>query len=635
MKKILCGLLCLALLFGMIGALSFRVKAEESEKKAPYPLVAMFDELWVGDVVDLSNYFSYDPSFELPADSQKWPIAAELTLLSGDCVEIDNEYSLSAAGITAAFTCIKPGKATIRAKIFFYDSKHIGWVHPGDGCTLFGTLEDTFTVTVVKRPVDKPLIVQCSGASDVKIKIGTSGRILDDDYRFSFQNLNYGAEPWIQSPGIQELLLNCDWNARGGAKLPVVGFQRSSLFNEYYPTTYDYFYRPGTFTLQPQQGGQNLCDPIKFTVAEPIITTNAPDCIKVGSSLDLVTALTGTALTDMKVSVYEDPNHYDDYNGSFFSDQYGNPVAYRPVITVMEGGELIARENGDYTNTLSSKETFTFQKTGTVKLKITYAQIDTGWNRPWMQWDGKDYHTITNPLYSPEKIITIQVTEDGKAPVTTKPAETTPVTEIPAVTPTETEMPTGTGTDVTEDVTEKIPPATESTEETAKTAEPENTLPSITDEKIGVTVSGNLPEGAALFADVLSSGNDYDRTKAILSDKAVRFSLYDINLQDAAGTSIQPDGTVEVSLPLPDGYSANVAVYRVEDDDALTKLESRTEDGRILFRTEHFSLYAIAELPEAAEETPAFPVLAVVLIVLIVLAAAAVVVILLLKKKRA
>ena len=79
-------------------------------------------------------------------------------------------------------------------------------------------------------------------------------------------------------------------------------------------------------------------------------------------------------------------------------------------------------------------------------------------------------------------------------------------------------------------------------------------------------------------------------------------ALFDITtLVD--GNKVQPNGSVFVKIPLPDGYSAEkTVVYYITNDGRLEKMDSRVEDGYIVFETTHFSFYAIVD--ETEPENP-------------------------------
>ena len=71
------------------------------------------------------------------------------------------------------------------------------------------------------------------------------------------------------------------------------------------------------------------------------------------------------------------------------------------------------------------------------------------------------------------------------------------------------------------------------------------------------------------------------------------------------GEKVQPNGSVFVKIPLPDGYNAEkTVVYYITNDGRLEKMDSRVEDGYIVFETTHFSFYAIVDETEKQPENP-------------------------------
>lgn len=105
-----------------------------------------------------------------------------------------------------------------------------------------------------------------------------------------------------------------------------------------------------------------------------------------------------------------------------------------------------------------------------------------------------------------------------------------------------------------------------------------------------VSVEGNFKRGEAFLSAKLSA-------EKVAAFGLARYALYDINLTDAAGQKINPDGTVTVSIIVPktlNGEKCNI--YSVSDDlKDIKKLDSTYKDGIIAFKVDHFSYYAIVE----------------------------------------
>ena len=116
-------------------------------------------------------------------------------------------------------------------------------------------------------------------------------------------------------------------------------------------------------------------------------------------------------------------------------------------------------------------------------------------------------------------------------------------------------------------------------------AMPGSTLPVIeqkTDQATGVTVEAM--SDTTLEVDAVDTGS-----MTVVVDGSVA-AAYDISLKKN-GSTVQPDGSVTVSIPCddPDGK-----VYRVEADNSLTDMNAVYMGGCLVFTTDHFSLYVVA-----------------------------------------
>lgn len=216
----------------------------------------------------------------------------------------------------------------------------------------------------------------------------------------------------------------------------------------------NHFYKPGTVSCQfgyfysdsyesfsdDFKSIKDIGSPIVVTIEEPVIQTNLPEAVKVNDSVNLITELTNVNLENREVAHYLDENNYfrdvKNYNyllchdmlfgGENWGQCRSEPV-YQPSVEILEGGDIVSQSNQDYSNTLKSSETLTFTGIGVVKLKVKYTQFITSTSQMRWQYSYDDecngyVDAITGSeflgydTYSPEKVITIYVTEDGKVP---------------------------------------------------------------------------------------------------------------------------------------------------------------------------------------------------------------------------
>jgi hypothetical protein len=127
----------------------------------------------------------------------------------------------------------------------------------------------------------------------------------------------------------------------------------------------------------------------------------------------------------------------------------------------------------------------------------------------------------------------------------------------------------------------------------------------LVDETTGVTIEADanvLPEGAKSIVTSITSGESYELAKTALLSIGSKFVLFDISIENAAGTKIQPNGSVKVSLPIPSNLNNDLLdVYRINEDGTRTLMESTIEGDFIVFYTNHFSLYVLVERAAESE----------------------------------
>ena len=74
------------------------------------------------------------------------------------------------------------------------------------------------------------------------------------------------------------------------------------------------------------------------------------------------------------------------------------------------------------------------------------------------------------------------------------------------------------------------------------------------------------------------------------------------------GSKVQPAGQVEIGIPIPSEYeNAAVTIIYIDNDDKITRQETRRKDGMAYAYTDHFSNYALVGLedPESGQfQTP-------------------------------
>lgn len=111
------------------------------------------------------------------------------------------------------------------------------------------------------------------------------------------------------------------------------------------------------------------------------------------------------------------------------------------------------------------------------------------------------------------------------------------------------------------------------------------------------TTTSAVPQNTRIIAKNVTEGNSYNIAVKALGKSVDKFSLYDITLK-CNGETIQPNGKVKISIPIPEGFDIEkLVVYRIVDSEKI-KYDVNIEkiDGKdyATFETDHFSLYTLA-----------------------------------------
>lgn len=114
------------------------------------------------------------------------------------------------------------------------------------------------------------------------------------------------------------------------------------------------------------------------------------------------------------------------------------------------------------------------------------------------------------------------------------------------------------------------------------------------------TVEGVLDSGAEIkIKEIKTDSETYKLIQNSLKEITTKFVAYDITTV-LNGAEIQPNGSIKITLKIPDGFSQNVVIYYVSDDGEIEKLESTVNaDGTVSADITHFSSYVICDLDSA------------------------------------
>ena len=123
----------------------------------------------------------------------------------------------------------------------------------------------------------------------------------------------------------------------------------------------------------------------------------------------------------------------------------------------------------------------------------------------------------------------------------------------------------------------------------------------------GTVVSGteaSLDENTVLITEAEAcSDTAAKNVKKLFGEDYKILASYDIYLMKG-GSKVQPAGQVEIGIPIPAEYeNAAVTIIYIDNNDKITRQETRRKDGMAYAYTDHFSNYALVGLedPESGQ----------------------------------
>ena len=138
------------------------------------------------------------------------------------------------------------------------------------------------------------------------------------------------------------------------------------------------------------------------------------------------------------------------------------------------------------------------------------------------------------------------------------------------------------------------------TESDSVASEPEQATEAPVDSLVAdnVAIDGEFGDATGITVEKLDVA-ECEAFASYITDKTTAQAVYDIGLTDADKNAVQPDGTVNVTITVPDemidAEGDNYLVYFINAD-AFSQVEvvSVTSDT-VTFETEHFSVYAVVK----------------------------------------
>lgn len=125
--------------------------------------------------------------------------------------------------------------------------------------------------------------------------------------------------------------------------------------------------------------------------------------------------------------------------------------------------------------------------------------------------------------------------------------------------------------------------------------------------KVEVTMKasiGVIDPNTEMIVNIVTDKKALDELKKSLGKDVSKFIVLDISLM-LNDANVQPNGKVEISIDIPKGYDVNkLQLFYIDSEGSRYAVEFVVEGNKIVFQTEHFSYYSIAEMKEESSAPP-------------------------------
>ena len=105
-----------------------------------------------------------------------------------------------------------------------------------------------------------------------------------------------------------------------------------------------------------------------------------------------------------------------------------------------------------------------------------------------------------------------------------------------------------------------------------------------------------IPANTVLECEKITANSAISDIITIIAVDEEKFVAYEITLK-SNGVEIQPDGSVKISIPIPDTFDkSKLAIYRIGDNGEKIKYNYTISGNYVIINADHFSTYVIADL---------------------------------------
>lgn len=128
-----------------------------------------------------------------------------------------------------------------------------------------------------------------------------------------------------------------------------------------------------------------------------------------------------------------------------------------------------------------------------------------------------------------------------------------------------------------------------------------------TDKKTGISIKAQanmIEDDTSYKASVLTSGENYNGIKEMFTDEEVT-TVYGLFFENKKETKVQPNGMIQISLPIEEKEKDTIEVYRILDG-VKTKMSGSVIKNQFVFSTNKVGYFAIVKAKEEEKQSTGF-----------------------------
>lgn len=128
-----------------------------------------------------------------------------------------------------------------------------------------------------------------------------------------------------------------------------------------------------------------------------------------------------------------------------------------------------------------------------------------------------------------------------------------------------------------------------------------------TDKKTGISIKAQanmIEDDTSYKTSILTSGENYNAIKEMFTDEEVT-AVYGLFFENKKETKVQPNGMIQISLPIEEKEKDTIEVYRILDG-VKTKMSGIITKNQFVFSTNKVGYFAVVKAKEEEKQSAGF-----------------------------